>query len=91
MIALLIKKTISTAKFESPSYFSAKIAVVLPAGIPAKTVATAVTNGGRLTIAQLNKTNKGIKIQTDKTIVEGQSIYNISNFDFCQDSTYYNH
>lgn len=66
MIAAVDKKTISTAKFESPSYFSAKIAVVLPAGIPAKTVATAVTNGGRLTIAQLNKTNKGIKIKRIK-------------------------
>lgn len=36
-------KTNLTANLESPLYFSANIAVVVPAGIPAKTTETAVT------------------------------------------------
>lgn len=60
------KKTISTANLESPLYFSARIAVVLPAGIPASTVATAVTRTGNLTITHPNKTSNGISINLIK-------------------------
>lgn len=56
------KKTISTANRESPLYFSAKIAVVLPAGIPAKTVATAVTSVGNEHKTHPAKTSNGIII-----------------------------
>ena len=56
------KKTISTASLESPLYFSAKMAVVLPAGIPANTVATEVTNGGNEAKVHPAKTTSGIII-----------------------------
>lgn len=59
-------KIISTANLESPSYFSANIAVVLPAGIPASTVDTAITNGATLNKVHPNKTNIGI---TNKRII----------------------
>ena len=60
------KKTISTASFASPAYFSANIAVVVPAGIPAGTVDTAVTNGGISIKTHPKRTNNGIKIKRIK-------------------------
>ena len=44
----------------SPSYFSAKIAVVLPAGIPASKTETPVTSSGVPSILQIKSVTSGM-------------------------------
>lgn len=60
------KKTICTASLASLSYFSAKIAVVVPAGIPDKTVQTATAKAGSLNKKQRPNTTAGIMIKRKK-------------------------
>ena len=66
MDKIVVRTTHLLANSASPPYFDANMAVVLPAGIPAKTTETPVINEWTLVILQPIKTIRGIIINLSK-------------------------